>query len=325
MAAAHHHHHTDGAGDHHAHGDGGGHSHGAGHSHAPDRFGRAFAIGTGLNLAFVAVEAAFGVLSGSIALIADAGHNLGDVLGLFGAWGAHAAGRREPTERYTYGYGRASILAALGNAIVLLVTVGGIAWEAIIRLIHPSPVASVTMIVVAAAGVAVNGVTALLFVAGRHGDLNIRSAFVHMAADAALSAAVAGAGVVILATGWRWIDPAASLLVCGVIVWGTWGLLRESVTMSMDAVPRGIDMAEVRRALDTLPGVSGVHDLHVWSLSTRQTALTCHLLMPGGHPGDAFILDLGAEMKRRFGIAHSTVQIETDEDTVCRMVHSHVA
>jgi cobalt-zinc-cadmium efflux system protein len=303
----------------------GGQSHGHGHSHATDRFGRAFALGTGLNLAFVAAEAALGVVSGSIALIADAGHNLGDVLGLFGAWGAHAAGRKEPTERFTYGYGRASILAALVNAIVLLVTVGGIAWEAIIRLIHPSPIEGMVMIAVAAAGVVVNGVTALLFVAGRKGDLNIRSAFVHMAADAGLSAAVAVAGVVILATGWRWVDPAASLLVCGVIVWSTWGLLRESVTMSMDAVPRGIDVGEVRHALEALPGVADVHDLHVWPLSTRRTALTCHLLMPGGHPGDAFIVDVCRDMQARFGIAHATVQIETDADTACNMVHHHAA
>jgi cobalt-zinc-cadmium efflux system protein len=308
---------------HHRRADGAGHGHG--HSHAPDRFGRAFAAGTALNLAFIAAEAALGVISGSIALIADAGHNLGDVLGLVGAWGAHAAGRLEPTARFTYGYGRASILAALGNAIVLLVTVGGIAWEAVIRLAHPSPVASVVMIAVAAAGVVVNGATALLFAAGRKGDLNIRSAFVHMAADAGLSAAVAVAGVVILVTGWRWVDPAASLLVCAVIVWSTWGLLRESVTLSMDAVPPGIDMAAVRSALEALPGVADVHDLHVWPLSTRQTALTCHLLMPGGHPGDGFILDVCRAMQARFGIAHTTVQIETDLETVCQMPHHHVA
>ncbi|HVV92027.1 MAG TPA: cation diffusion facilitator family transporter [Hyphomicrobiales bacterium] len=322
--ADHHHHHPDGE-HHHGHGDEDRHAHAHGHSHAPDRFGSAFALGTALNLAFVVAEAALGVVSGSIALIADAGHNLGDVLGLFGAWGAHAAGRWQPTERFTYGYGRASILAALGNAIVLLVTVGGIAWEAIIRLVHPSPVASLVMIAVAAVGIVVNGATALLFAAGRKGDLNIRSAFVHMAADAALSAAVAVAGLVILATGWQWVDPAASLVVCGVIVWSTWGLLRESVTMSMDAVPRGIDMNEVRRALEVLPGVSDVHDLHVWSLSTRQTALTCHLLMPAGHPGDGFILSVCRAMQVRFGIAHTTVQIETDEATVCEMPHSHVA
>lgn len=309
---------------HHSHDDGHAH-HGHGHGHAPDRFGRAFAVGTALNLAFVVAEATFGVLAGSIALIADAGHNLGDVLGLFGSWGAHTAARREPTSRFTYGYGRASILAALGNAIVLLITVGGIAWEAIVRLVHPTEVASLTMIAIAVVGIAVNGVTAFLFAAGRKGDLNIRSAFVHMAADAGLSAAVAVAGLAIYLTGWQWLDPAASLLVCGVIVWSTWGLLRQSVAMSMDAVPDGIDAAKVQATLEALPGVIEVHDLHVWSLSTRRIALTCHLLMPTGHPGDAFIVDICELMQRRFGIEHTTVQIETDVTTECRMVHEHVA
>jgi cobalt-zinc-cadmium efflux system protein len=306
----------------HAH-DNPGHHHD--HGHAPDRFGRSFAVGTALNLAFVGAEALFGVLSGSIALIADAGHNFGDVLGLVGSWGAHAAARREPTARFTYGYGRASILAALGNAIVLLITVGAVAWEAIMRLVHPSPVASLTMIIVAAAGILVNGATALLFAAGRHGDLNVRSAFVHMAADAALSAAVALAGAVILFTSWQWIDPAVSLLVCAVIVWSTWGLLRESVAMSMDAVPPGIDTNEVEHVLEALPGVAALHDLHVWSLSTRRIALTCHLVMPDGHPGDAFIVGLCRTMQARFGIEHTTVQIETEAGTECSMVHEHVA
>jgi cobalt-zinc-cadmium efflux system protein len=315
----HHHRHRDAGGREHSH------AHSLGHSHAPHRFGRAFALGTALNLAFVAVEAALGVVGGSIALIADAGHNFGDVLGLFGAWGAQHAADKAPTARFTYGFGRASILAPLGNAILLLVTVGGIAWEAIERLLHPSPVASVVMIAVAALGIAVNGVTALLFAAGRKDDINIQGAFLHMAADAGVSAAVVVAGLVILATGWEWVDPAASLLVCAVIVASTWQLLRDSVSMSMDAVPRGIDPDAVEAHLANLPGVTEVHDLHIWSLSARRTALTCHLVMPGGHPGDAFLTGVCDDMQARFGIGHTTVQIETDAATECRLAPRRTA
>jgi cobalt-zinc-cadmium efflux system protein len=322
----HHHHDHHGHGDaHRGHGHDHGHAHGPGYSHAPDHFGRAFAIGTALNLAFVALEAAFGVLAGSVALVADAGHNLGDVLGLAGAWGAQHAAGKAPTDRFTYGYGRASILAALANAIVLLITVGGIAWEAIERLLHPSPVASIVMIAVAALGIAVNGVTALMFAAGRKGDINIRGAFLHMVADAAVSAAVVVAGLLIMATGWQWLDPAASLLVCGVIVVGTWGLLRDSVFMSMDAVPRGIQTRDVEASLAGLPGVTEVHDLHIWPLSSRRTALTAHLVMPGGHPGDVFVAQIADDMHARFGIEHTTVQIETDAATECRLAPRRTA
>jgi len=301
------------------------HDHGHGHSHAPRNFGAAFAIGIAINLAFVVLEVAFGVLGGSIALVADAGHNLGDVLGLFIAWGAQRAADKAPTARFTNGYGRASILGALANAILLLVTVGGIAWEAIERLLHPSPVASIVMIAVAALGIAINGATALLFAAGRKGDINIRGAFIHMAADAGVSAAVVVAGLIIMATGWQWIDPMASLLVCAVIIVTTWGLLRDSVAMSMDAVPRNIHPHEVRAYLERLPGVTNVHDLHIWSLSARRIALTCHLVMPAGHPGTRFVTDLAADMHARFGIDHTTVQIETDAATECRLAPLHSA
>ncbi|NEW90104.1 cation transporter, partial [Rhodopseudomonas sp. WA056] len=252
MSHDHHHHH---------HGPGAVHDVG-GHSHVPKDFGRAFAIGIALNVGFVIAEAAFGYFSNSMALIADAGHNLSDVAGLVVAWIAAGLSKRPPSARYTYGLRGSSILAALFNAIFLLLAVGAIGWEAIVRLFAPEPVAGTTVMIVAGIGIVINAATAWLFASGRHSDLNIRGAYLHMAADAAVSAAVVVAGVIILVTGWYWIDPAVSLLVAVVIVWGTWGLLRDSTALSLAAVPRGIDPAAVRTFLSKLPGVTQVHDLH---------------------------------------------------------------
>ncbi|PZA10841.1 cation transporter [Rhodopseudomonas palustris] len=313
MSHDHHHHHGPSA----THGPGG-------HSHAPKDFGRAFAIGIALNVVFVIAEAAFGYFSNSMALIADAGHNLSDVAGLVVAWIAAGLSKRPPSARYTYGLRGSSILAALFNAVFLLLAVGAIGWEAIVRLLAPEPVAGTTVMVVATIGIGINAATAWLFASGRHSDLNIRGAYLHMAADAAVSAAVVVAGVIILFTGWYWIDPTVSLLVAMVIVWGTWGLLRDSTALSLAAVPPGIDPAAVRAFLAKLPGVTQVHDLHIWGMSTTEVALTCHLVMPGGSPGDPFLVDLAHELQDDFGIAHTTVQIETDPNTVCALAPDHV-
>lgn len=294
----------------HAHPHSAGHSgHGHGHSH-PVGHGRAFVIGITLNLAFVAVEAVYGFLADSMALLSDAGHNLSDVLGLAIAWGAAVLARRSPTERFTYGLRSSSILAALFNALLLLVAVGGIAWESIGRLIEPAPVAAGTVMIVAGIGILVNGFTAFLFMSGSHEDLNIRGAFLHMVADAAVSLGVVLAGAVILWTGATWIDPVLSLVIAGVIVWSTWDLLRQSLTLSLHGVPRGVAVPEVRRMLEELPGVARVHHLHVWAMSTTETALTVHLVMPEGHPGDRFLAEVQQELKQHFGIGHSTIQIE---------------
>jgi cobalt-zinc-cadmium efflux system protein len=303
-----------------------GHDHlqGRVHVHAPASFGMAFAVGIGLNLIFVAAEFTYGVLANSVALMADAGHNLSDVLGLAIAWIASVLSKRAPSSRYTYGLGGSSILAALFNAMLLLVAVGAIAWEAVLRLFHPEPVASGTIIVVATVGIIINGVTAWLFASGRKGDLNIRGAFLHMVADAAVSAGVVIAGLVILYTGWFWLDPLTSLVIVGVIVWGTWSLLRDSLAMSVDAVPASIDPQAVRRYLLSCAGVTAVHDLHIWPLSTTDNALTAHLVFPGGHPGDEFLLSAATELRQRFGIGHSTLQIEISEETACHLAPDHV-
>jgi cobalt-zinc-cadmium efflux system protein len=294
------------------------------HSHAPKNFGLAFAVGVALNTAFVLVEAVFGVIGNSTALLADAAHNLSDVLGLLVAWAAVGLSRRPPTARYTYGLRGSSILAALFNAMILLVAVGGIGWEAIQRIGQPEPVAETTVIVVALVGIAINGSTAWLFVSGRKEDINIQGAFLHMAADAAVSAGVVIAAIIILYTGWLWIDPAVSLLICVVILWGTWGLLKGSMQMSLDAVPPGIDPSAVRSFLQERSGVAELHDLHIWPMSTTETALTCHLVMPGGHPGDTFILETAHELQRRFKIGHSTLQIETNRETACALAPDEV-
>jgi cobalt-zinc-cadmium efflux system protein len=292
------------------------HDHG-GHQHVPRDFGRAFAIGVTLNTLFVVVEVIFGLIGNSTALLADAAHNVSDILGLLIAWGAAALTQRPPTERFTYGLRSSSILAALFNAMFLLVAVGAIGWEAFHRFVTPQPVASGTMMIVAAVGILINGLTAWLFVSGRMSDINIEGAFLHMAADAAVSAGVVIAGAAILMTGWLWLDPLASLVICAVILWSTWTLLARSVRMSLDAVPDAIDPQEVRTFLANLPGVSDVHDLHIWPISTTNTALTCHLVMTGGHPGDQFLSKLTHDLEHRFSIDHATVQIEHEKLQIC--------
>src|SRR5215472_14587706 len=300
------------------------------HEHAAQRhdaagYGRAFAVGIGLNLVFVAGEAVAGLLSGSLALVADAGHNLADVLALGLAWGAAALSRRQPSGRFTYGLRSSSILAALGNAIILLVVTGGIAWEAIRRIAHPVPVASGIVIGVAAAGVLVNGVTALLFASRHPHDLNIKSIFAHMAADTLVTGGVVIAGVAIWLTGRLWIDPAVSLVVSAVIVIGTWGVMKSATGLALNAVPEGVDIAVVRDHLLAVPGVSALHDLHIWGMSTTETALTCHLLMPVGHPGDAVLNTVAQQLDQRFGIHHVTLQIElADSEEACALTPEHV-
>ena len=296
--------------DHSAHGPGG-------HSHAPANFGTAFLIGTVLNVGFVAIEAGYGIASNSMALLADAGHNLSDVLGLLMAWGAVTLSRREPTAHYSYGLRRTSILAALFNAVFLLVAIGAIAFEAVRRLNHPQPVEGGVVMAVAAVGILVNGITAWLFARGRKGDINIRGAFLHMAADAAVSAGVVVSGFLVLKTGLPWLDPATSLVIVAVILVGTWGLLRSSLAMSLDRVPEGIAPEEVEQALSDLSGVMRVHDLHIWPMSTTEISLTCHLVMPAGCPGDHFLHDASAMLQDRFIIGHSTIQVEQNEDEAC--------
>jgi cobalt-zinc-cadmium efflux system protein len=298
----------------------GGHGHGV----APQRFESAFAIATLLNLALVALQVVYGILAHSIALLADAGHNLGDVLALLLAWGAYVLARWHPTERYTYGFRSASILAPLLSAAILLLATGAIVWEAIRRFMEPPVVAGTTVMAVAGIAVVLNALAAWLFMAGSR-DLNIRSAFLHMAADAGVSFGVVVAGGAILLTGWNWIDPLVSLIIAAVIAWGTWGLLRDAVTLSLQGVPPDMEPAQVRSYLEALPGVAGVHDLHIWAMSTTETALTCHLVMPGGVPGDAFFTRLSHDLHDRFGIEHPTVQIEIGEPAhPCRLAPEHV-
>ncbi len=280
------------------------------HDHSPLDYNRAFAIGVALNVIYIVVEATYGFLAGSLALLADAGHNLSDVLGLLLAWGANYLVQRKPTERHTYGWRKSTILAALTNAIILLVAMGGIAWEAVRRFSDPSPVAGKTVIIVAAIGVVINTATALLFLSGRKTDLNIRGAFLHMAADAGVSAGVVLAGVVILTTGWPWIDPVVSLTITAIILVGTWGLLRDSFNLALDAVPAGIDPEAVKTYLSDLPGVTGVHDLHIWAMSTSETALTVHLVKPDARDDDTLIEQASRELHDRFGIEHITIQWE---------------
>ena len=294
------------------------------HGHAQVNYGRAFAIGIAANLAYLGVEAIAGVFSGSLALFADAGHNLADVLGLVLSWGAAMLSRRQPSGRFTYGLRSSSILAALANAIILLVVTGGIAWEAIWRIGHPMQVVSGIIIAVAAIGIFVNGGTALLFSSG-NGDLNVKSAFLHLAADALVTAGVVAAGVVIWLTNWLWLDPLVSLAVSAVIVFGTWGLLKSAISLALDAVPEGLDAAAVRAHLLSLPGVTGLHDLHIWGMSTTETALTCHLIMPEGHPGDAVLSQISQQLEHQFGIHHATIQIElADTEEACALTPEHV-
>jgi cobalt-zinc-cadmium efflux system protein len=305
MAHQHHHH------DHsHAHGH-------AGHSHAPDNFGFAFAIGVVLNTGFVAAELTFGYAANSLALVSDAVHNFSDVIALLLAWAAVWLARKRPTQQHTYGYRRASILAALINAGLLLIAVGGIAVEAINRIRAPAEVAGWTVVLVATLGIVVNGATALLFMRGRHGDLNIRGAYLHMAADAAVSFGVVVAACVIMLTGWLWVDPAISLCIAAVVLASGWGLARDSVNLALDGVPKGIELAAVKDYLGQLQGVTEVHDLHIWAMSTNETALTAHLVRPGGYE-DSFLHGVCEELSHRFKIHHATLQIEAGSD-VCKL------
>jgi cobalt-zinc-cadmium efflux system protein len=266
----------------------------------------------------------YGLLAGSVALLADAGHNFGDVLGLVLAWVAHSAAQRPPTARYTYGFRSGSILAALANAILLLVATGAIAWEAVRRLAEPGEVAGLTVMIVAAIGILVNGGSALLLMSGSKHDLNFRGAFLHLLGDAAVSVGVVAAGAGILLTGWQWLDPLASLAISVFIVWTTWGLMRDAVALSLDAVPARIDPREVRRFLEGLEGVSAVHDLHIWPMSTTETALTVHLEMPLGHPGDALLLQAARDLRSRFAIGHATMQVEVDRETACLLAPDEI-
>ncbi|MDQ3546850.1 MAG: cation diffusion facilitator family transporter [Verrucomicrobiota bacterium] len=290
------------------------------HQHDTD-FGRAFAIGVLLNTAFIVAEVIFGLFSHSLSLLADAGHNLSDVLGLLMAWAATNLARRSPTQRFTYGLRRSSVLAALFNAILLLVSIGAIAWEAIRRIRQPEPVLGQTMIWVAAAGVVINGITAWMFARGRKGDLNIRGAFLHMAADAAVSAGVVVAGVIIFQTGWSLIDPISSLVIVVIILIGTWGLLRDSVNLVLDAVPRGIDPAAVKDFLEQLPGVAAIHHLHVWGLSTTETACTAHVVKREPQLDDKLLKTIAHELHERFGIEHTTIQFELCVGEDCPTKH----
>ena len=280
------------------------------HHHSPDNYGKAFAIGVTLNVLFVIVAAGFGFYTNSLALLADAGHNLSDVLGLLMAWGGYALARVAPSPKRTYGWRGSTILAALFNALLLLVAVGGIAWEAIFRLSNPNEVTAPIVIAVAFIGVIINTATAMLFMKGRDGDLNIRGAYLHMAADALLSLGVVIAGVTILVTSWFWVDPVTSLVIAVIILFGTWGLLRESVNLAMHAVPSKIDPAAVKEFLESTPGVTEVHDLHIWAMSTTEIALTAHLVKPDAGDEDVLLRETAEELHHHFDISHTTIQIE---------------
>jgi cobalt-zinc-cadmium efflux system protein len=287
------------------------------HSHAPTSFGLAFAVGIFLNGGFVVGEFIYGLLINSVALIADAGHNLFDVLGLIAAWFASHLAKKAATARYTFGMKSSTILAALFNSVFLLVAVGGIAWEALLRFYQPVAVPGFWVMAIAAIGIFTNGITALMFMRGRQDDINIRGAYIHMAGDAAVAAGVVVAGYLMQRTGWLWLDPLTSLLIVGVIVWSSWNLLRESLAMSLKAVPASINPILVRKFLEGQEGVAGVHDLHIWAISTTDSALTAHLVMPGGHPGDAVLMAISEALEHHHKIGHSTLQVETDLTTRC--------
>jgi cobalt-zinc-cadmium efflux system protein len=289
------------------------------HHHESVNYNRAFGIGIALNVAYVAAEAGFGLASGSLALLADAGHNLSDVLGLLMAWGGHYLAGLPPTATRTYGWRSSSILAALFNALLLLAAIGGISWEAVRRFWEPQPTAGATVMIVAGLGVVINTLTALLFLKGRKHDLNIRGAFLHMAADAAVSVGVVLAGWGIIATGWQWLDPAVSLAIALVIFISTWDLLKDSLNLAMHAVPPGIDATKVREYLESLSGVDNVHDLHIWAMSTTEIALTAHLVKPDIGDDDAFLAYVAQELHDRFGVEHATLQLERSAEAAqCR-------
>ena len=309
--------------DHHDHAHGHGHHHH--HHHAPVDAGRAFMLGILLNVVFIVVEVFWGIKANSLALLADAGHNVSDALSLALSWGAAALGRRKPSGRFTYGLGGSSIIASLTNAVTLLIVVGAIAWQSILRLATPAPASGLTIIAVAAAGVLINGATAMLFLRGKEKDLNIRSAYLHMASDTAISLGVAVSGAVILQTHWFWLDPAVSLAISILIVWSTFGLLQESLSLSLQAVPKSIEPEKVRAVLAAQTGVKEVHDLHIWAMSTTEIALSAHLVMTEGHPGDAYIKELAHRLEHDFSINHTTIQIELgDSGAECPLAPDHV-
>lgn len=304
--------------DHHNHGhkhDHGHHHHH--HDHTPKDFGRAFLVGLILNIGFVVAETAAGIIGNSMALIADAGHNAFDVLGLMVAWAGISLAKRKPSARFTFGLGKSSVLAAFINGMLLLVAVGAITIESVQRLMSPQPVATNLMMAVAAAGVVINGITAFMFAGGAKSDINIRGAFIHMAGDAVISAGVVIAGFIISLTGLVWIDPVMSLVLNGVIIWGTWGLLIQASRMALSGVPNDVDPEAIRSTLMGMPGVRDVCDLHIWSLSTKDKAMSCHLVMPAGHPGDAFLVEAARMMKARFGIGHPTFQVDLERQVDC--------
>ncbi len=301
------------------------HAHGHHHHHGPAQYNRAFAIGISLNIIIVVLQGAYGYWAHSLALMADAGHNLSDVLGLLLAWGATVLSMQKPSRGFTYGLRGSSILAALANAIILLIAVGGIAVEAIQRFHNPEPVASTTVMIVAFVGIIVNGLTAYLFMSGKDSDLNLRGAYLHMLADTLVSVGVVVAGLLIYYTDSNWIDPVVSLLICITIIWSTWGLLKDSVKLALSAVPSSIDHGRVLQFLKNQKGVTEVHDLHIWGLSTTQTALTVHLIMPNGHPGDSFLRSLAHDLEHEFKITHVTIQIELGNDSeVCALASDEV-
>jgi len=290
-----------------------GHSHGQGHGHAPADFGRAFAVGIVLNTGFVVLEASAGLIYGSMALVADAGHNLSDVLALALAWGASVAARRPASGRFTYGYKSSTILAALANALLLAVAIGAIGFETVHRLMNLTEPQGLAMMVVAGIGIGINALTAMLFVQGQD-DINIRGAYLHMATDALVSLGVVLAGLGIVLTGFAWIDPLVSLVILAAIALGTWGLARDSLAMGLLAAPARIDLADVKRHLASFEGVTAVHDLHVWPMSTTEVALTAHLVMPGRPAQGSFLRDVAASLEGRFGVGHATIQVESGEE-----------
>ena len=305
-----------------AHGHGHGHTHGHGghaHAHGPINYDRIFAIGVALNVSYALIEAVAGFWLHSLALVADAGHNLSDVLGLLLAWAAVWLSRRKPSARHSYGLGRTSILAALANAVLLFVALGAIVWEAIGRLNEPQVVATGPVIVIALIGIAINGFTAWLFMRGSKTDLNVRGAYLHMAADAAVSAGVVASAALMGVTGWLWLDPVTSLIIAVVIAWGSWRLLVDSLRLSLDAVPAHVDASAVAGFLAHRAPVQSLHDLHIWALSTEAVALTAHPVCPDGHPGDAWLQDVCDELHERFAIDHATLQIETGDAAHCAL------
>lgn len=295
------------------------------HDHSGGNYGKAFVIGILLNTIFIIAEIIYGLQANSLALLADAGHNVSDVMGLFMAFGATLLAKRKPSLRYTYGLQSSSIIAALANAVLLLIAIGGIGWEAIQRFSNPQEISGGTVMLVAALGVVINGVTAMMFMSGRKGDLNVRGAFLHMASDAVISLGVVISGLIILKTGWLWLDPAVSITISAVIIIGTWGLLKDSVNLALHAVPNHIETSAVKDFLTKLQGVKEVHDLHIWAMSTTEAALSAHLLMPEGHPGDSFISNITHELQEHFNISHSTIQIEIgDSKAECSLAPDNV-